>query len=58
MNPKKIKEGGDVYFECIVDSNPNAYKVIWRHNVRSFSFFTYSPEQLPVNLLQILAVQF
>uniref|UniRef100_T1HAH0 Ig-like domain-containing protein n=1 Tax=Rhodnius prolixus TaxID=13249 RepID=T1HAH0_RHOPR len=32
MNPKKIKEGGDVYFECIVDSNPNAYKVIWRHN--------------------------
>lgn len=33
MNPDDIEEGDDVYFECKVHANPNAYKVIWKHNV-------------------------
>jgi hypothetical protein len=28
-----IREGMDVYFECIILANPWVYKVIWRHNV-------------------------
>ncbi|KAL0839863.1 hypothetical protein ABMA28_016487 [Loxostege sticticalis] len=32
MNPNDIEEGDDVYFECSVDANPPAYKVIWEHN--------------------------
>lgn len=34
MNPADIEEGDDVYFECHIDANPHAYKVIWKHNVR------------------------
>lgn len=33
LNPKNIKEGDDVYFECHVKSNPQIYSVTWRHNV-------------------------
>ncbi|XP_076233965.1 neural cell adhesion molecule 2 [Calliopsis andreniformis] len=32
MNPDDIEEGDDVYFECKEHANPNAYKVIWKHN--------------------------
>ncbi|CAG9792226.1 unnamed protein product [Diatraea saccharalis] len=32
MNPNDIEEGDDVYFECTVDANPPAYKVVWEHN--------------------------
>uniref|UniRef100_A0A2H8TFI4 Nephrin n=1 Tax=Melanaphis sacchari TaxID=742174 RepID=A0A2H8TFI4_9HEMI len=32
MNPADIEEGDDVYFECKIDANPPAYKVIWKHN--------------------------
>lgn len=32
LNPKNIKEGDDVYFECHVKSNPQIYSVTWRHN--------------------------
>ncbi|KAJ0179571.1 hypothetical protein K1T71_005283 [Dendrolimus kikuchii] len=32
MNPNDIEEGDDVYFECDVDANPPAYKVVWEHN--------------------------
>lgn len=35
MNPADIEEGDDVYFECKIDANPPAYKVIWKHNVSS-----------------------
>lgn len=33
LNPNDIEEGDDVYFECVVDSNPPAYKVVWEHDV-------------------------
>lgn len=33
MNPDDIEEGDDVYFECNVHANPDAYKVVWKHNV-------------------------
>ncbi|TGZ37391.1 hypothetical protein DBV15_08079 [Temnothorax longispinosus] len=32
MNPDDIEEGDDVYFECKVQANPGAYKVVWKHN--------------------------
>ncbi|XP_075972133.1 kin of IRRE-like protein 2 isoform X2 [Anticarsia gemmatalis] len=32
LNPNDIEEGDDVYFECIVKSNPPAYKVVWEHD--------------------------
>ncbi|XP_041972708.1 nephrin-like [Aricia agestis] len=32
LNPNDIEEGDDVYFECLVRSNPPAYKVVWEHN--------------------------
>ncbi|XP_077302331.1 contactin-3-like [Arctopsyche grandis] len=32
LNPDDIEEGDDVYFECKVNSNPAAYKVLWKHN--------------------------
>ncbi|KAL1513913.1 hypothetical protein ABEB36_003251 [Hypothenemus hampei] len=32
LNPKDIEEGDDVYFECKVNANPKAYKVVWKHN--------------------------
>lgn len=33
LNPEDIEEGDDVYFECNVDANLPAYKVLWKHNV-------------------------
>lgn len=33
LNPEDIEEGDDVYFECKVNANPWAYKVLWKHNV-------------------------
>ncbi|XP_058796663.1 protein turtle-like isoform X2 [Phymastichus coffea] len=29
LNPDSIKEGDDVYFECLVRANPEAYKLSW-----------------------------
>lgn len=33
LNPDAIREGTDVYFDCIINAHPNVYKVEWRHNV-------------------------
>uniref|UniRef100_A0A8D8QCP0 Titin n=1 Tax=Cacopsylla melanoneura TaxID=428564 RepID=A0A8D8QCP0_9HEMI len=32
LNPTDIKEGDDVYFECEVNSNPRAHRLVWFHN--------------------------
>ncbi|KAJ1529184.1 hypothetical protein ONE63_005990 [Megalurothrips usitatus] len=32
INLADIEEGDSVYFECHVNSNPPAYKVVWKHN--------------------------
>ncbi|XP_064094450.1 synaptogenesis protein syg-2-like isoform X2 [Macrobrachium nipponense] len=32
LDPEKIKEGDDVYFECTVQSKPPVHNVIWKHN--------------------------
>ena len=29
----EIKEGDDVYFECIVKSNPTFHRISWYHEV-------------------------
>lgn len=41
MNPHDIEEGDDVYFECNVRANPDAYKVVWKHNVSQNCFLLY-----------------
>lgn len=33
LDPNSIHEGMDLYFDCIVNAHPVAYKVEWRHNV-------------------------
>lgn len=37
LDKAAIKEGSDVYFDCIIDANPVAKKVYWTHNVSKFS---------------------
>lgn len=44
LNPKDIEEGDDVYFECNVKANPQAYKVQWKHNVSVNSNF-FNPKK-------------
>lgn len=33
LDPDSIREGTDVYFDCIVTAHPAVYKVEWKHNV-------------------------
>lgn len=33
LEPDAIREGTDVYFDCLVSAHPTVYKVEWRHNV-------------------------
>ncbi|XP_072930194.1 kin of IRRE-like protein 3 isoform X2 [Epargyreus clarus] len=32
LDPSNIREGTDVYFDCIIKAHPYVYKVEWRHN--------------------------
>ncbi|KAF7265534.1 hypothetical protein GWI33_021069 [Rhynchophorus ferrugineus] len=32
LNPDAVREGTDVYFDCIISAHPPVYKVEWRHN--------------------------
>ncbi|XP_035449485.1 hemicentin-2 isoform X1 [Spodoptera frugiperda] len=32
LDPSNIREGTDVYFDCIIRAHPYVYKVEWRHN--------------------------
>ncbi|XP_051159478.1 hemicentin-2-like isoform X2 [Leptopilina boulardi] len=31
LNPDTIREGTDVYFDCLIKAEPSVYKVEWRH---------------------------
>lgn len=33
LDPTSIVEGMDLYFDCLVNAHPAAYRVEWRHNV-------------------------
>ena len=35
LDPLRIKEGDDVYFECIITAKPAIYKTTWWFNVSS-----------------------
>ncbi|XP_037072241.1 nephrin-like [Pollicipes pollicipes] len=34
LDPDDIKEGADVYFECLIRANPAVYSVVWSHDER------------------------
>lgn len=36
LNPNKIREGTDVYFDCLIHAEPLVYKVEWRHLVNEY----------------------
>ncbi|XP_066996078.2 nephrin [Anabrus simplex] len=40
LKPDTIREGTDVYFDCLIKAQPNVYKVEWRHNGRLLSHNT------------------
>lgn len=42
LDPDAIREGTDVYFDCIVSAHPAVYKVEWRHNVRKGFLHTHN----------------
>lgn len=37
LNPNEIREGTDVYFDCLIHAEPSVYKVEWRHLVSDFN---------------------
>nr|CAD7259716.1 unnamed protein product [Timema shepardi] len=37
LNPDTIREGTDVYFDCLINAQPSVYKVEWRHNGKSLN---------------------
>ncbi|XP_058982793.1 neural cell adhesion molecule 2 isoform X2 [Musca domestica] len=32
LDPNAIREGSDVYFDCLVEAEPPVYRIEWRHN--------------------------
>ncbi|KAK2721886.1 hypothetical protein QYM36_004011, partial [Artemia franciscana] len=32
LTSRQIKEGDDIYFDCIIDAEPLSYKILWFHN--------------------------
>ena len=41
LKPHSIKEGDDIYFECIVKARPLATSIQWFQNVSLSKFITY-----------------
>lgn len=39
LDPEAVREGTDLYFDCIVSAHPPVYKVEWRHNVSTYTQF-------------------
>ncbi|KAL0127826.1 hypothetical protein PUN28_003219 [Cardiocondyla obscurior] len=35
LNPNAIREGTDVYFDCLIQAEPSVYKVEWRHQSKA-----------------------
>ena len=33
LDPNKIQEGADAYFDCEMEANPKIYSVKWSHEV-------------------------
>lgn len=47
LNPDDIKEGDDVYFECIVRANPKVYKLAWFKDVSNIHTHTRVSIMIP-----------
>jgi len=47
-----VKEGSDVYFDCVIDANPPVSKVDWRHSVSSITHPS-GFQLLPARLLPV-----
>uniref|UniRef100_A0A182ND10 Ig-like domain-containing protein n=1 Tax=Anopheles dirus TaxID=7168 RepID=A0A182ND10_9DIPT len=37
LDPNAIREGSDVYFDCIVKAHPAVYKIEWKHNNKTLT---------------------
>nr|XP_015837001.1 PREDICTED: nephrin isoform X2 [Tribolium castaneum] len=37
LNPDSIREGTDVYFDCVINAHPPVYKVEWKHNGKALN---------------------
>ena len=48
LNPHDIKEGDDVYFECLIKANPPVHKLSWFHNVSTFLYIITSFSYMPI----------
>jgi hypothetical protein len=46
LNPDDIKEGDDVYFECMIQANPKPYKMSWFRDVCSVYEFIIKRKSL------------
>lgn len=50
LDPSTIREGTDVYFDCLVLAHPHVYKVEWRHNVSILAFI------IIINIIVIVSI--
>ena len=46
ISPGSIYEGGDVYFDCLVDASPKPHKILWFQDV-SITFYLKRSEGGP-----------
>jgi hypothetical protein len=59
INPDTIREGTDVYFDCLIQAQPSVYKVEWRHNVsiRYRNYYSELFRLLEVAKLEVYEIQ-
>jgi len=56
LNAENIKEGDDIYFECIVQARPPVTKLQWFHNVSNLTTFFKSSTTFSFLIKDILKI--
>ena len=46
ISPGSIYEGGDVYFDCLVDASPKPHKILWFQDVSNYFKTTEGSEMI------------
>lgn len=52
IDPRSIKEGDDVYFECRVNANPAPKSIVWMHQVSTRTHWSLASGEHPHVKLQ------